>query len=459
MATSVERTKASKSSPLFRLRVGVPVSLLPVALLVVLHFCQAWWEVVGFTIRSEDVLILLIWGGIALRTLAVGKLRYYRHVLNLPLLLWCGVLLFGVGITLISPFDSVTKKDALVNGFRLVLAVSTFYVMYNHPASARSKMRVVISVVLGFSVITTLVSLLQIGYWDGWLPFSLPPLLTEKAPGANMQPGREIFGLFVGDTSGHTWSGMLALQALLVFLYARYSRNPVRRWAGWGYFGLLVLILLRTAVRNSLLGLFVAIVGLSILRSCHPVQLLLKLFLLGVLAIGLMVAAAYLQPDSYFVRRALAAVPQFVDEKLVIDRASSVYGRLDYYALALRLFSQRPLTGYGFYSYQALSGRYLSRPTVHAHNSYLQTLAELGIPGVVALVWLMLNVGLYFQHTKQFFRRERPVRLWWEFVTGSFILLAFTMLFSNTLWSPNSVALRMIVLGVFASLMREKRRQ
>ena len=283
MATSVERTKASKSSPLFRLRVGVPVSLLPVALLVVLHFCQAWWEVVGFTVRSEDVLILLIWGGIALRTLAVGKLRYYRHVLNLPLLLWCGVLLFGVALTLISPFDSVTKKDALVNGFRLVLAVSTFYVMYNHPASSRSKVRVIIGVVLGFCVITTLVSLLQIGYWDGWLPFSLPPLLTEKAPGANMQPGREIFGLFVGDTSGHTWSGMLALQALLVFLYARHSRNPVRRWAGWGYFGLLVLILLRTAVRNSFLGLFVAIVGLSILRSRYPVQLLLSCFCLAFL--------------------------------------------------------------------------------------------------------------------------------------------------------------------------------
>ena len=169
-----------------------------------------------------------------------------------------------------------------------------------------------------------------------------------------------------------------------------------------------------------------------------------------------MLTAAYLQPDSYFVQRALAAVPQFVDGKLVVDRASSVYGRLDYYALALRLFSQRPLTGYGFYSYQALSGRYLSRPTVHAHNSYLQTLAELGIPGVVALVWLMLRIGFYLYRTRRFFRRQGSGRLWWEFVVGGFIYLVFTMVFSNTFWLPHYVAPRMIVLGVLASLVRER---
>jgi hypothetical protein len=456
MTTSVERMRTPKSLPMFRLRVGFPLSLLPIALLVMLYFCQVWWEVAGFTIRSEDILILVLWGVIALRTLAVGKLRYSRHPLNLPLLLWCGVLLFGVGLTLMSPFDSVTKKDALVNGVRLVLAFSTFYLVYTHPASARSKMRVIIGVVIGFSVITTLVSLLQIGYWDGWLPFSLPALLTEKAPGANMQPGREIFGLFVGDTSGHAWSGMLALQALLVFLYARHSRNPVRRWAGWGYFGLLTLILLRTAVRNSLLGLFVAIVGLNILRSRHPVKLLLKVTLLAMLAAGLMVAVAYLQSDNYFVRRALAVVPRFVDGKLVVDRASSIYGRLDYYALALRLFSQRPLTGYGFYSYQALSGRYLPRPTVHAHNSYFQTLAELGMIGTIVLIWLMTRIASYLHRSRRCFEPYEIGVFWWEFVTGSFIFLAFSMVFTNTFWSPNYVAVRMVLLGVLTSLIRER---
>jgi O-antigen ligase len=448
--------EASRPSPLFRLRVGVPVSLLPVALLVTLYFCQVWWEVAGFTIRSEDVLILVLWGVMALRTLSADKLRYRRHPLNLPLLLWCGVLLFGVGLTLISPFDSVTKKDALVNGARLVLAFSTFYLAYKHPASSRSKMRVITGVVIGFSVITTLVSLLQIGYWDGWLPVSLPALLTEKAPGANMQPGREIFGLFVVDTSGHAWSGMLALQALLVFLYARHSRNPVRRWAGWGYFGLLTLILLRTAVRNSLLGLFAAIFGLNILRIRHPVRLLIKMTLLGVLAVGLMVAVAYLQLDNYFVRRALAVVPRLVDGKLVVDRASSVYGRLDYYALALRLFSQRPMIGHGFYSYQALSTLFLSKFVPHAHNSYLQTLAELGTIGALALSWLILNIGHYLAYTRRLFKRHEPERLWWEFVTGSFIFLVLSAFFANPFNAPNHIGSRMISLGVLASLAKER---
>jgi O-antigen ligase len=178
--------------------------------------------------------------------------------------------------------------------------------------------------------------------------------------------------------------------------------------------------------------------------------------LLGVLAVGLMVAVAYLQLDNYFVRRALAVVPRLVDGKLVVDRASSVYGRLDYYALALRLFSQRPMIGHGFYSYQALSTLFLSKFVPHAHNSYLQTLAELGTIGALALSWLILNIGHYLAYTRRLFKRHEPERLWWEFVTGSFIFLVLSAFFANPFNAPNHIGSRMISLGVLASLAKER---
>lgn len=449
MAASVERLKASKSSPLFRLRVGFSISLLPMALLVMLYFCQVWWEVAGFTVRSEDVLILLICGGIALRTLAVGKLRYYRHALNRPLLLWCGVLLFGVTLTLLSPFDSVTKKDALINGFRLVLAFSMFYVMYNYPAAARSKMRVIISVVLGFSVITTFVSLLQIGHWDGWLPFSLPPLLTEKAPGANTQPGREIFGLFVGDTSAHAWAAMLALQALTVFVWARRSRQISKKWLGLGYCGVLVLILLRMAVRNSFFGLFAALGGIGLLRSTksrYPLNRLLKP-LMFVSAIALLVLGLlFLAPDTYYVERARAAIPKVEDGRIVAKRASSIYGRLDYYRVAWQMFQDSPLVGHGFYSYQALSGSY-GRETVHAHNSYLQVLAESGIIGAIGFGWLLVRIvrETWVIWKRRFYDVEMV--LGQELLLGTLIYMLFTAIFANTFGVPQQIGFLMLLLG------------
>lgn len=427
-------------------------------LFTTLLFCQLWVDVAGFTLRAEDVLALVLLGKLFSPILLTGKLRYYRHSLNGPLLLWIGVLLLGVAVTLLAPFDGETKKNSLVNGVRLVLAIGMFFVVSQHPAPAERKLKAVMAAVVGFSLITTAVALLQIGHWDGWLPFRLPSALTTFKEGANTAKGREIFALYLGDTGSHTWSGALAMQALLVWLVGSYAKYPWRKWAAWLYFGLLTFILIRISVRNSILGLFVAMVGLGILRgqTRYLVKRILRLAGVMVVVVVALYALLYVAPDTYFIERIRQAVPRFENGELVIERGSNVYGRFDYWGVALKLFASAPLTGRGFYSYQALSGRFLPMPTVHAHNSYLQTLAELGLIGTVALGWLMLNIGRYVYRSRRYFKLREPGRLWWEFVVGSLLFLAFTMLFSNTFWSPNYVAFRMIGLGILVSLVREK---
>lgn len=428
------------------------------SLFTVLLFCQLWFDVAGFTMRAEDALALGLLGLLLLQVLMTGKLRYYRNPLNLPLVLWCTVLLMGMGITLLSPFDGVTKKDALVNGVRLVLAVGMFFVVTQYPAPAERKLKAVMAAVVGFSLITTAVALLQIGHWDGWLPFRLPSALTTFKEGANTAKGREIFALYLGDTGSHTWSGALAMQALLVWLVGSYAKYPWRKWAAWLYFGLLTFILIRISVRNSILGLFVAMVGLGILRgqTRYLVKRILRLAGVMVVVVVLLYALLYVAPDTYFIERIRQVVPRFENGELVIERGSNVYGRFDYWGVALKLFASAPLTGRGFYSYRALSGRFLPTPTVHAHNSYLQTLAELGLIGTVALGWLMLNIGRYVYRSRRYFKLREPGRLWWEFAIGSFIFLAFTALFDVPFTLPTPFAFRMIVLGVLVSLVRER---
>ncbi len=453
----LSRSTNLRSIPVQRKRV-VLARLRALCLFTTLLFCQLWFDVAGFTIRAEDALALGLLGLLLLQVLITGKLRYYRNPLNLPLVLWCAVLLMGVGITLLSPFADVTKKDALVNGIRLVLAVGMFFVVTQHPAPAERKLKAVMAAVVGFSLITTAVALLQIGHWDGWLPFRLPSALITFKEGANTAQGREIFALYLGDTGSHTWSGALAMQALLVWLVGSYAKYPWRKWAAWLYFGLLTFILIRISVRNSILGLFVAMVGLGILRgqTRYLVKRILRLAGVMVVVVVLLYALFYVAPDTYFIERIRQAVPRFENGELVIERGSNVHARLDYWAAALKMFASSPLTGKGFYSYKDLSGLFLPGEIVHAHNSYLQTLAELGLIGAVALGWLMLNIGRYVYRSRRYFKLREPGRLWWEFATGSFLFLAFTALFGVPFTLPIPFAFRMIVLGVLVSLVRER---
>jgi O-antigen ligase len=435
--------------------------LFTLRLLTILLFCQIWFDTTRFTIRLEDIVILVLISSRFLPFILRGKLCYRQHLLSIPLLVWCSVLLFGVGVTLVSPFDSEVKKDALINGVRLVLAVGIFFVIYHHPTPAEIKLKTVVSTMGLFSLVTTTVALLQMGYWDGWMPVPLPSALTTFKEGANTAQGRELFALYLGDTGSHTWSAALAMQALLMWLLGRYSRSPWRKMAMWLYFGLLVFILFRVSVRNSILGLFITIIGLELLGRKQTRVLIfriLRVMFVFTLPIIILVALFYLAPDSYSVERVRQAIPTFEKGQVVISRGGHLLGRFDYWSTAFEIFIDSPMIGGGFYSYQTLSGLYGPEPIVHAHNSYFQTLAELGLIGAVALSLLIASTAYFLIRSRRYFMRQVPNAYWWEMVAGSFIFLVFTAIFGNPFWSPNYVAFRMIAVGVLASLVREQKR-
>jgi hypothetical protein len=424
-----------------------------------LYFAQIWLDLAGFTIRVEDVLSLFMLVGLFLPVAMTARLRYYRSPINAPLLLWNSALLFGLLVTLTSPFDSVTKKDAMINGIRLVLALNLFFVVYHHPAPARDKVQAILGTTIRFSFVTTAVALLQIGYWDGWLPIRLPAILTELKEGANAALGREIFALYVGNTGTHTWSAMLAMQALAVWVTAWNTRRTLSRWARLGYFALLYLILIRISVRNGILGLFFSIFGLTLLnawRSGYPWKRILKSALAIVLAILAIYALFRLAPDSYFMERIRQAIPQWQGYSLIIDRASNIYGRIDYAATALAIFQSQPVIGGGFWSYKTLSGILGPESAVHAHNSFFQTMAEMGSVGAIVLVWLIWRIGAYLQRSGRNLGDKKRRIVIWQTTVGSLLLIVFTAFFSNSLSEPTEVGFRMVLLGALISLEREE---
>jgi O-antigen ligase len=428
-------------------------------LFTLLLFCQLWPDVAGFTLRGEDILALLLLGRLLMQVILTGKLLYRRSLLTFPLVLWCVVLLLGVGVTLLSPFDSITQKNALVNGVRLTIAISMFFVVYYHPADAMLKVKTVLYVVLGFSLVTTAVALLQVAHWECWLPFRLPVFLTAFKEGANTQQGREVFALYLGDTGAHAWSAALAMQTFLVWLCSRYVTREQHKWLARFYFVLLILLLIRISVRNSILGLLVAIICVEMLRGGRVYDIVRIMPRVTYVAVGvgvILFALMYWAPDTYYVERVRQVIPHFENGRLVVSRASNIYGRLDYWVTALRIFLAFPLLGGGFYSYYELSKVYGPPVIVHAHNSYLQTSAELGLVGIGVLFLLIGSVFVTLYHTRTYFSPKTIGALWWEFVTGSFIFLTFSMVFSNALWSPNYIAFRMVILGILTSLVWEQ---
>ncbi|MEZ4736418.1 MAG: O-antigen ligase family protein [Caldilineaceae bacterium] len=441
--------------------------LLPLNLTVILFFVQAWIDIGGTTVRSEDVLTLLLFIFLYLLptiTKRVGNSPSISVALNRSLIFWCLLIMFGIILTLFeNSFGTATKKDAVVEGFRLILACTLFWSILHHPAPPIKKFQMLVSSVFLFSFITTSVAIMQIGYWDGWLPFSLPSVLTSFKEGANTDLGREIFALYLGNTGTHTWSGMLALQALIVWIIAWERGIKKARWVFLGYFVILVLILIRTSVRNSILGLFITLVFILLAsvtyRQSIPVRLIRVIGATSFIAI-LGTTFLILAPrESYYVQRILQALPQWENGNILISRQSNIFGRLEYGEIAWRIFESSPLLGRGFSSFQELSISYFKVPVVHAHNAYLHTLAELGLVGFIGLLLLIYQVARFLVATRHYSQAPQPYQGAWKLTFGTFIFLLFTSFFSNTLLFSVYFGFFMVLLALLVNLSRHSSQQ
>ncbi len=427
----------------------------PLAIVTALMFNQIWWDAGGFTFRLIDLALLALLGIQLLQALHTGRWRYAHSTLNGPLLLWLGIILLGALVTQIRPVLAVDQQDAIINSIRLALAITLFFLVAgNFSNTATDKTRTVFYTVIAFSLLTTIVSLLQVAYWSGRLPFNLPAMLVTFKEGANQEPGREIFALFVGNSGTHVWSAMLAIQALCVWIATTTTaRSAAWKLAGFGYFGLLSLILVRTSVRNSILGLVVAVVFLSLLRAFKSryvsTRLIVPALIVGGALLGTMMLVTF-APEQYFVQRLVQTIPRVTGQEIVIDRASNIYGRVEYAQVGVEIFRRYPLLGGGFYGYRTYYLDMTRDTTIsHAHNSYVQAMAELGLVGLLALGWLAWRIFSFLTVSgRKIMQQDVWERRAWYLATATAVFLAFTAGFANPFWEPTEVGFFMIVLAL-----------
>ncbi len=181
-------------------------------------------------------------------------------------------------------------------------------------------------------------------------------------------------GWVTGDPNYFSVSAVLFLPA--AFCLARESRSSLQRVFCLGSLGLTLLALTAAASRGGFLGL----TGATIFLAWRLTRTLTKpaLVFVGLLVLSL------LSPSS--------SIDRFINP--VKGDVQAEEQRLLLWEAGVRALADNPLTGMGAGNFKYVISRYFADPNSRAmvaHNTYVETAAELGLPGLLILLGVFVS--------------------------------------------------------------------
>jgi len=185
--------------------------------------------------------------------------------------------------------------------------------------------------------------------------------------GAGYRPG-----FVVGDPNYFASSALLCLPLAYLF-----SRSISQRWLRWSCAASVVLILMAMTVSGSRGG-FLGLAAVVLILIWHSKRRLVALVLVAFL--GAAFALAPVSPMKRFLH------PTAGDE-------GAKEARLVLWSAAWHMFLDHPILGVGYGNFRLVAPRYVTKDVGHdflPHNEYLERLAELGVPGLLALVGMFV---------------------------------------------------------------------
>lgn len=248
--------------------------------------------------------------------------------------------------------------------------------------------------------------------------------------------GRMVWNYIYGNPND---LASLCLLALGITLSVAFSdRVPVLfRRACAGSAILITIIMLMTQSRGAFLGAAVGM-GLGLLR--YVGQKMGRVLI----AVVIMAAAIPLLPDTIWERFAGIQKLTSVSTIAKADPEGSAEQRWEIQKTAWKIFGDHPVTGVGLGTYGRVNARYAPELGPRdTHNTYLNLAAELGFPGLI--IWLALVISVLRDARKS--RRsghgppESDSYVWLE---RGFIGYLFASLFSTS----SGLSLFYVMLGV-----------
>ena len=196
----------------------------------------------------------------------------------------------------------------------------------------------------------------------------------------------------------------------LVFCFLFYEQcKGTLRLLNFGLMGVIGITIARTGSRGTLIGLAVALAGLFfVVKSVSIIQ---KVMTAGVLALGLALAA----PAGYWAQMLTMFAPSND------YNVTSSTGRVEVWKRGLGYFASNPATGLGINNFGRAEGLISDRAVAWAsdhseegvkwsaaHNSFIQILAEEGLPGFLLFAYLVFG-GVW-----QMYKLQKRLPKTWE---------------------------------------------
>jgi hypothetical protein len=342
------------------------------------------------------IVVPLLWG---IRWLARGRLTV-RTPVDIPLLIMTLMLPVSLGAT----FDLGRSFPKICGVF---LGIAFFYALANALRTERA-IWVTVGLLVAGGVAVALISLVGTSWSTEKVPLLASSLgaLYERFPTLLHGIPRAEEGFNPNQVGGTLTLFVPLITALLV---GRLRRARLRVGYILSLLALVaalavtVTVLLLTQSRLSYVSAALGLLLLGVLHKGWPRALSLVLLALG---IGLV---AYLGFPR--VARGMFDV-QVVN---TLDSEVTWSGRAETWRRALRVIRDHPLTGIGFDTlFPVIHARYptfllpAGQDVTHAHNLFLQVALDLGLPGLLAFLWLLGGVGWMLWRVRQ--RAASPAR-------------------------------------------------
>lgn len=305
-----------------------------------------------------------------------------------------GLLLLMVPVTLWATALPETTRPPV---YRLVLGIAFYFALVNW-TTTRSRLTLVWNGMVIAGIALAIVAPVAVQWPSGKLPF-LPTAVTAQFP------------TLLGDTIN---ANIMAGTLVVLYPFALAPLLFAWRAMGWG--------------ERSRMLVGVLLMGIMLVLTQSRGALIAGGATFGVLVLLRWPRIWPLAPigaivGSLAVRQ--IGVQTVLDQLAVADSISGLEGRLEVWSRALYMIQDFPFTGIGMGTFgpvaDILYPFFLVGPDTipHAHNIFLQVAVDLGIPGLIAWVAIVL---LVLTTAWQLYRRGKSATIPWSAAVGAGVL-------------------------------------
>jgi len=219
----------------------------------------------------------------------------------------------------------------------------------------------------------------------------------------------------------HVFIGrIISFLTLIVFIFLLNQKESKRVIIYSIFFTIGLYITYLTGLRSALIGLALFTIILSIWSLCKKNILTAHLYSI-ILILVLISLLVYITPQGFTTSQRLNSLVKIEDLGFGDDAA--ILTRVEAYKLSWQMFIEKPLTGYGFGSFNGYNNIEWTTIQKYPHNIILEILSELGIFG------LSLFLLLCYSIIKKILNPQSPINNHQPVPMGStiIILLVFSL--------------------------------